>query len=82
MGIGLAHMDFTPLFYGIVMFLGLWSMYHKLVNLQIKALIVEAGVFALVFSLHGGTMAGGFAAMICALLAGSILPRTKKRIRT
>lgn len=38
-------------------------------------------VFTLVFMLHGGTMAGGFAAMICALLAGVILPRTIRRKR-
>ncbi|HUX63594.1 hypothetical protein [Sulfuricella sp.] len=81
MGIGLAHMDFTPLFYGIVMFLGLWSMWHKIINGQFLGFIVEVSVFTLVFMLHGGTMAGGFAAMICALLAGVILPRTIRRKR-
>lgn len=79
MGIGLAHMDFTPLFYGVVMFLGLWSMWHKITHGQVLGLTVEVSVFALVFMLHGGTMAGGFAAMVCALLAGSILPRTIRR---
>lgn len=79
MGVGLAGIDLTPLFYGIVMFCGLWSMYHKLMHLQLLGFAVELGVFTLVFSLHGGTMAGGFAAMVCALLAGSIFPRVRRK---
>lgn len=75
MGVGLAHLDVAPLFYGVVMFLGLWSMWRKLVHWQLFGFVVEVAVFALVFALHGGTMAGGFAAMVCALLAGSIFPR-------
>ena len=78
MDILLGHMDFTPLFYGVVMFLGIWSMWHKLRTLRLGAFALEAGVFSLVFFLHGGTMAGGFAAMIAALLAGSFLGRRKK----
>lgn len=79
MGIGLAHLDFTPLFYGVVMFLGLWSMYHKATHGQYLAFLIEVGVFVLVFKLHGGTMAGGFAAMVCALLAGSIFPTLRRK---
>ena len=79
MGIGLAHMDITPLFYGIVMFLGIWSMWHKLTRGQLFGFALEVGIFGLVFSLHGGTMAGGFAAMVCALLAGSIFPTLARR---
>ena len=79
MNIGLAHLDFTPLFYGLVMFLGIWSMWHKLRSGKWLGLAIEASVFALVFSLHGGTMAGGFAAMIAALIAGSVLPRSGRR---
>lgn len=73
----LGHMDLTPLFYGVVMFLGIWSMWHKLTNWRIGSFMIEAGVFALVFSLHGGTMAGGFAAMIAALIAGRVFGRSK-----
>ncbi len=75
---GLAHFDVTPLIYGVVMFLGIWSMWHKLIRFRFFQLFVEIGVFSLVFGLHGGTMAGGFAAMTCALLAGWILPRSMK----
>jgi hypothetical protein len=71
---GLGHLDFTPIFYGIIIFLGLLSMWHKLVKEKILALLVEVGVFILVFKLHGGSMAGGFAATVAALLAGFIFP--------
>lgn len=69
------HLNVMPLMYGLVIFLGLWSMWHKLVNGKFIAFAIEIGVFFLVFSLHGGTMAGGFAAAIAALLAGLIFPR-------
>lgn len=75
---GLAHFDMTPLIYGVVMFFGIWSMWRKLISFKIIALAVEVGVFSLVFSLHGGTMAGGFAAMVAALIAGFVLPRSIK----
>jgi len=73
----LAGMDLTPLFYGVIMFLGIWSMYHKLTTWNIRGFIIEAGIFTLVFMLHGGTMSGGFAAMIAALLAGLIFGRKR-----
>lgn len=73
------HLDVMPLIYGLVIFLGLWSMWSKLVKGCFVALAIEAGVFWLVFSLHGGTMAGGFAAAIAALLAGGIFPRMIRR---
>ena len=79
MGALLGHMDLMPFIYGCIMFLGIWSMYHKLTNLQLFGFVVEAGIFSLVFALHGGTMAGGFAAMVAALLAGQILPRLRNR---
>lgn len=69
----LSHVDLGPLFYGIIMFFGIWSMWHKLCNFQLVRLSIEIGVFALVFVLHGGTMAGGFSAMVCALLAGMFI---------
>jgi hypothetical protein len=73
----LGHMDMTPLVYGTIMFLGIWSMWHKLTHGRVGGFAIEAGVFALVFWLHGGSMAGGFSAMICALLAGQVLGRKK-----
>lgn len=81
MGLNLSHIDLSPLFYGVIMFLGVWSMWHKLVNGRLKAFIIEVGVFTLVFVLHGGTMGGGFAAMIAALIAGATLGRSRRRSR-
>ena len=72
---GLGHIDLMPLVYGVIIFLGLLSMFNKLRKFQFVEFVIEGGVFWLVFSLHGGTMAGGFAATIAALLAGVIFPR-------
>lgn len=76
---GLGHLDMMPLVYGVIMFLGLWSMYHKLTHGQLVGFAIELGVFVLVFKLHGGTMAGGFSAMVCALIAGTVFPRLTRR---
>ncbi|MDL2342420.1 MAG: hypothetical protein QFB87_05075 [Patescibacteria group bacterium] len=79
MGALLGHMDLMPLIYGFIMFLGIWSMYHKLMSGQLFGFVVEAGIFSLVFWLHGGSMNGGFAAMIAALIAGQVLPRMRHK---
>ena len=73
---GLGHIDVGPLLYGIVIFLGLYSMWWKLIHGRLFSFLVEVTVFVLVFKLHGGTMAGGFAATVAALLAGIIIPWT------
>ena len=74
--LGLGHIDVGPLLYGIVIFLGLYSMWWKLTHGRLFSFLVEVTVFVLVFKLHGGTMAGGFAATVAALLAGFIIPWT------
>ena len=71
---GISHIDLGPLFYGLVMFLGIAVMWWKLTTGRWVGLAIDIGVFGLVFKLHGGTMAGGFAAMVAALLAGMLLP--------
>ena len=73
---GLGHIDVGPLIYGVVIFLGLYSMWWKLTHGRLLGFVVELAVFILVFKLHGGTMAGGFAATVAALLAGVIIPFT------
>ena len=75
---GLGHLDVGPLLYGLVIFCGLYSMWWKLTHGRLLGFIVELGVFILVFKLHGGTMAGGFAATVAALLAGLIIPYSVK----
>lgn len=80
---GLGHMDFGPIIYGVVIFLGLFSIWWKLTHARYIAAVIEITVFIIVFKLHGGSMAGGFAATIAALIAGVIIPFTlPKRWRT
>lgn len=69
------HVDLAPIAYGVIIFLGIWSMFAKLLGGAFLSFMIEVGVFILVFKLHGGTMAGGFAATIAALLAGYFLPK-------
>ena len=78
---GLAHMDMEPLVYGLVIFLGLLSMWYKLTRGKFVSLTIEVLIFVLVFQLHGGTMSGGFAATIAALLAGTIFPLFLRRTK-
>ena len=63
-----------PILYGLVIFVGLLITLNKLLNLQILSFVCDVAVFYLVFSLHGHSMTGGFAATIAALLAGVIFP--------
>jgi hypothetical protein len=63
-----------PLVYGVIMFLGLLVMLIKYLRGSWLSLAVDISVFWLVFQLHGGSMAGGFSAMIAALLAGLVVP--------
>ena len=70
----LLHGSLEPLVYGLVIFLGLLSMMYKLKTMQFLAFFAEVFVFWLVFTLHGHSMTGGFAATIAALLSGLVLP--------
>jgi hypothetical protein len=71
----IGHAAVEPLIYGIIVFAGIWGLWRKVVHLRLTAFVVEAGVFWLVFKLHGGTLRGGMAAAVAALLAGVVLPR-------
>jgi hypothetical protein len=75
----LLHGSLEPLIYGLIIFLGLYSMWHKITHGKFLAFMVEVTVFIIVFKLHGGTMNGGFAATVAALLAGLIMPRSLSR---
>ena len=70
----LLHGSFEPIIYGVVIFLGLYSMWYKISRGKFLAFVIEVFVFILVFKLHGGTMVGGFSAMVAALLAGLFFP--------
>lgn len=74
MNVFLQHLNMDALFYGLVIFMGLFSIFIKARWGMWLSLAIEVTVFVLVFKLHGGTMAGGFAATVAALLAGIIFP--------
>lgn len=74
MNVLLSHIDWGPMVYGFVMFIGLLIWVIKFKAGHWFSLIIDIAVFTLVFKLHGGTLAGGFSAMIAALLAGLFFP--------
>lgn len=74
MNVTLLHGSMEPLIYGAIIFAGLLSMWWKFTRGKFGALTIEIAVFVLVFELHGGTVTGGFAATIAALLAGITFP--------
>lgn len=74
MNVLFSHIDWGPLVYGIVMFLGLWLTFYKIMKRKWLSVFIDVSVFILVFKLHGGTMAGGFSAMVAAMLASLIFP--------
>jgi hypothetical protein len=73
MDVFLSHLDTGPLIYGLVIFIGLFSMWWKLTRGKFVSLSIEVVVFYLVFRLHGGTMSGGFAAAIAVLPSDATL---------
>lgn len=79
MNVLLSHIDFGPILYGVIMFIGLLVMWFKLIRGKWLSLFIDISVFTLVFMLHGGSMAGGFAAMIAAMLAGLVFPYLLRR---
>lgn len=64
------HIDAAPLFYGVLLAVGIFSMLRKLLKFDLVALAVEVFVFYVVFSMHKGTLTGGMSAAICALIVG------------
>ena len=74
MDIFLRHLDLGPLLYGLIMFVGLLVVWWKITRSMWLSVAIDIAVFVVVFKLHGGTMQGGFAAMIAALLAGLVFP--------
>jgi hypothetical protein len=78
----LAHLDLMPLFYGVLMFIGLAYTWNKLLSGKVISVGIDMAVFWLVFSLHGHSMTGGFAAMVAAALSSLVFPwMMKKKIK-
>lgn len=70
-----SHIDAAPLFYGVLLAIGVLSMLHKVKTSQFLVLGVEIIVFYVVFSMHKGTLTGGMSAAICALIVGLVFKR-------
>jgi hypothetical protein len=79
MGVFLSHIGLEPIIYGIVIAIGLMVMWIKFAMRRWLSLVVDIVVFWLVFTLHGGTMTGGMAAAIAALICGLVFPLILRR---
>lgn len=77
----LSHIDMAPLFYGVILAIGIFSMLAKFMRGDFIALFVEASVFILVFKLHGGTLTGGLSAAVCSLIVSLFYKTFMRRIR-
>ena len=74
MSMTLLHGSFEPLIYGVIIILGLMVLVAKFIMGWWQSFILDIAIFAAVFWMHGGTMTGGMAAAVAALLGGLILP--------
>lgn len=75
----ISHLDLMPVIYGVVMFIGIAILFNKLLKGHFISLSIDIFVFWFVFSLHGESMTGGFAAMVAALLAGVTFPHMLRK---
>jgi hypothetical protein len=74
MSILLSHLDLMPLFYGVIIILGICVVVIHIATMKIGAALLDVGIFVLVFWMHGGTMTGGMSAAVAALVGGIVIP--------
>lgn len=74
MNVFLTHIDWSPILYGLALFLSVMSMAWKLKRQQYIGFVAEVFVVALILLIHGGSVTGGFAATIAGLLSGWSIP--------
>lgn len=79
MNVVLSHLDWTPVIYGLLMCIGLFVTLLKIYLRHWRWAVLDIAVFVLVFKLHGGTMAGGFSAVVAALLTSLFAPLLFRR---
>jgi len=75
---GVGHIDALPFLAGLVYALGLWSMWHKVLNGRYIGAIVELTIFIVLFRMHGGSMTGGVGSTVAALIVGSLFPSKRR----
>lgn len=74
MNLFLSHIDWSPVLYGVALFLSVMSMAWKLKRQHYVGFFAEVTVVALILIIHGGSVTGGFAATIAGLLSGWFMP--------
>lgn len=77
----LSHIDMAPLFYGVILAVGIFSMIFKFMRGDWLALFIELSIFYIVFSMHRGTLTGGMSAAVCALIVGFLFKRFTRAVR-
>ncbi len=74
MPVFLSHLDSAPILYGVIIILGMATIWWKFARGNYTAALIEIAIFMVVFKLHSGTMTGGMAATVAALLGGFLFP--------
>ena len=67
------HASMEPIIYSFVITYGLCSMAKKVQSKRYLAFIIEVAIFALIFTLHGHSVTGGFASTIASVIAGNLI---------
>lgn len=70
----LSHINLEPILYGLLIIGGLATIWYKIVRGHVGNALVEITIFIIVFKLHGGTLSGGMAATVAALVGGFLFP--------
>jgi hypothetical protein len=69
----LSHIDMGPLFYGVILAIGIIIVFIKLITGAWQSLAIEVFIFWAVFSMHKGTLTGGMAAAVASSIAANII---------
>lgn len=80
MNMFLGHIGLEPLVWGVIIILGILILMIKVAFGAWSAVFWDIAIFAAVFSMHGGTMKGGMAAAVAALIGGLVIPPMLKFI--
>ena len=79
---GIATLPLEPIMYALAIAWGYMSMISKFKQGRFVVLVIEIAIFTSIFMMHGGTIAGGFAAALAAPLVSWIaFPKTKSKTK-
>jgi len=80
MNVLLSHVDLQPLFYGVIIIIGILVVISHVMLGKFGAVVLDISLFILVFWMHGGSMNGGMAAAVAALIGSMAIPGLIKLI--